>query len=39
MAAGYAALLPPQDLLVAVNVGDDFVHFGLAISPDLDSVM
>jgi len=39
MAAGYAALLPPEDLLVAVNVGDDFVHFGLAISPDLDSVM
>ena len=36
---GLAAVLPPQDLTVVVNTGDDFTHLGLAISPDLDSVM
>ncbi|HZD29047.1 MAG TPA: 2-phospho-L-lactate transferase CofD family protein, partial [Xanthobacteraceae bacterium] len=27
------------DLMVVVNTGDDFEHLGLAISPDLDTVM
>ena len=28
-----------EDLTVVVNTGDDFEHLGLAISPDLDTVM
>jgi LPPG:FO 2-phospho-L-lactate transferase len=31
--------LPPQDLTIIVNTGDDFKHLGLHVSPDLDSVM
>lgn len=36
---GLGAVLPPEDLTVIVNTGDDFVHWGLNISPDLDTVM
>jgi LPPG:FO 2-phospho-L-lactate transferase len=39
MASGLASVLAPDKLTVAVNVGDDFEHLGLAISPDLDTVM
>jgi LPPG:FO 2-phospho-L-lactate transferase len=39
LAAGLAAALPPQDLLVVCNTGDDFEHLGLHVSPDLDSVV
>ncbi len=40
MARGFArALEDPACLTVAVNTADDFVHFGLAISPDLDTVL
>jgi LPPG:FO 2-phospho-L-lactate transferase len=35
---GLAHNLPPQDLTIVVNTGDDFVHLGLSISPDLDTV-
>lgn len=35
---GLAQALNPQDLTVVVNTGDDFSHFGLHISPDLDTV-
>lgn len=35
---GLAAVLPPQDLTVVVNTGDDFEHLGLTICPDLDTV-
>lgn len=35
---GLANCLPPNDLAVIVNVGDDFEHLGLNISPDLDTV-
>lgn len=38
LADGLARCLPPEDLTVIVNVGDDFEHLGLAISPDLDTV-
>ncbi len=31
--------LPPSELLIVVNTGDDFAHLGLRISPDLDTVM
>ncbi len=36
---GLAQALPPGSLTVIVNVGDDFQHYGLHISPDLDTVM
>lgn len=39
LASGLARELPAADLTVAVNVGDDFEHLGLSISPDLDTVM
>jgi LPPG:FO 2-phospho-L-lactate transferase len=39
LAAGLAHALPPDALVVAGNTGDDFEHFGLHISPDLDTVM
>jgi len=38
LAHGLAQLLPPENLTVIVNTGDDFEHFGLRISPDLDTV-
>jgi len=38
LAEGLAAILPPDELTVAVNVGDDFEHLGLKISPDIDTV-
>jgi LPPG:FO 2-phospho-L-lactate transferase len=38
LAAGLAALLPPERLTIAVNTGDDFEHLGLTICPDIDSV-
>jgi LPPG:FO 2-phospho-L-lactate transferase len=39
LANGLAQLLPPGELVVAVNTGDDFQHLGLHIAPDLDTVM
>lgn len=39
LAKGAAALLPPEQLTIIVNTGDDFTHLGLPISPDLDTVM
>lgn len=38
LADGLAQALPPDDLTVIVNIGDDFEHLGLHISPDLDTV-
>lgn len=38
LAAGLAAVLPPEQLTIAVNTADDFEHLGLTICPDLDSV-
>ena len=38
LADGLSQLLPPEDLTVVVNTGDDFVHLSLSISPDLDTV-
>ena len=35
---GLAQVLPPEDLPVIVNTGDDFEHLGLKICPDLDTV-
>ncbi len=39
LAAGLAAVLPPAQLDIVANTGDDFEHLGLYIAPDLDSVM
>jgi LPPG:FO 2-phospho-L-lactate transferase len=38
LAHGLAQILPPENLTVIVNTGDDFEHYGLYISPDLDTV-
>lgn len=38
LADGLARVLPPQDLTIVVNTGDDFEHLGLYICPDLDTV-
>jgi LPPG:FO 2-phospho-L-lactate transferase len=38
LAHGLAQILPPRDLTVIVNTGDDFEHYGLYICPDLDTV-
>lgn len=39
LALGLSHVLPPADLTVAVNTGDDFEHLGLSISPDVDTVI
>ena len=38
LALGLQLALAPGNLNVIVNTGDDFEHFGLAISPDVDTV-
>ena len=35
---GLSQILPPEELTVIVNTGDDFEHYGLYICPDLDTV-
>jgi LPPG:FO 2-phospho-L-lactate transferase len=39
LAAGLVRVLAPEDLVIAVNIGDDFEHLGLHVAPDLDTVM
>jgi LPPG:FO 2-phospho-L-lactate transferase len=36
---GIARVLPPGALTAVVNTGDDFEHWGLHVSPDVDTVM
>lgn len=38
LADGLSRVLPPENLTIIVNTGDDFTHWGLKISPDLDTV-
>jgi LPPG:FO 2-phospho-L-lactate transferase len=38
LALGLAHALPPEELLVVANTGDDFEHFGLLVCPDIDTV-
>lgn len=38
LAQGLVQVLSPDDLAIAVNVGDDFEHLGLHVCPDLDTV-
>ncbi|MGE0258576.1 MAG: 2-phospho-L-lactate transferase [Alphaproteobacteria bacterium] len=39
LALGLYRVLPPDRLTVVANTGDDFEHLGLAISPDLDTLL
>jgi LPPG:FO 2-phospho-L-lactate transferase len=39
LAFGLDRALPPGALTIVANTGDDFRHLGLAISPDLDTLM
>ncbi len=39
LALGLSRVLPADELLVVANTGDDFEHLGLAISPDIDTLM
>jgi LPPG:FO 2-phospho-L-lactate transferase len=39
LALGLACVLPPGRLMVVANTGDDFTHLGLAVSPDLDTLL
>ena len=39
LALGLSRIVPPDNLLVVANVGDDFEHLGLHISPDADTLM
>lgn len=39
LALGLSRVLPPDELMVVCNTGDDFEHLGLSISPDIDTVM
>jgi LPPG:FO 2-phospho-L-lactate transferase len=39
LALGLSRVLPPDELLVVCNTGDDFEHLGVSVSPDIDTVM
>jgi len=39
LALGLSRILPPEQLMVVANTGDDFEHLGLSISPDVDTLM
>ena len=39
LALGLSRIVPADKLLVVANVGDDFEHLGLHISPDIDTLM
>jgi LPPG:FO 2-phospho-L-lactate transferase len=39
LALGLDRVLPPGTLTVIANTGDDFRHLGLAISPDIDTLL
>ena len=39
LAHGFQQVLPPGDLTVIVNVGDDTERFGLLVCPDLDTIL
>lgn len=36
---GLCHAMPPGDVTAIVNTGDDFTHLGLAISPDIDTLL
>ena len=36
---GLCHALPPEQVTAIVNTGDDFTHLGLAVSPDIDTLL
>jgi LPPG:FO 2-phospho-L-lactate transferase len=38
LALGLSRVLPPDELVIVANTGDDFEHLGLSISPDIDTL-
>ena len=36
---GMSEILDPKEFIVVANTGDDFVHLGLHISPDIDTLV
>jgi LPPG:FO 2-phospho-L-lactate transferase len=39
LALGFYRVLPPGELIIVANTGDDFEHLGLSVSPDLDTLL
>jgi len=39
LALGLSHVVPPENLTIVANVGDDFEHLGLRICPDIDTLM
>ena len=39
LALGLSRVLPADELVIAVNTGDDFEHMGLTVCPDIDTVL
>jgi LPPG:FO 2-phospho-L-lactate transferase len=39
LALGLCHAIPAEDVTAIVNTGDDFTHLGLAISPDIDTLL
>jgi LPPG:FO 2-phospho-L-lactate transferase len=39
LALGLQMIVPPENLTIIVNTGDDFWHYGLRICPDVDTVL
>ena len=39
LALGLSRALPPGELTIVANAGDDFEHLGLSISPDVDTLV
>ena len=38
LALGLSRIMPPENLVIVANTGDDFEHLGLSISPDIDTL-
>jgi LPPG:FO 2-phospho-L-lactate transferase len=36
---GLMQIMPPAEIIAIVNTGDDFRHLGLAVSPDIDTLL
>ncbi len=39
LALGLSRVLPPDELMIIANTGDDFEHYGLTICPDTDTLL
>src|SRR5215475_10300105 len=39
LALGLSRVLPSEQLIIVANTGDDFEHLGLAVSPDIDTLI